>query len=169
MVKKMLFACMLVTPVAVYAEWIDDIVASYDRSGAFDRVQALSILEGYREKEDKKRRDLETTAKHSDTSGFWGTIRGGGYKAQVALARSQEDYYKKVARSIIQFPETKRKKESFTYALRRLSRYKKGLDELRTQYSASSSSFDKVKLGTLIAAKETQLATYKAYVKNILI
>ncbi len=170
MVKRMLIACMLVAPFAVCTDWLDDIVASYVKHGAFDRVETLSIIEEYREKDNKKRIELEAAAKlGGESSGFFATMRGGSYKAELALLDSQIAYYKKVASSIIEFTENKKEQESFTSALEKLSRYRKRLEELRSKYRKSSSTFDKMKIGTVLAAKETQLASYKAYVKNILI
>ncbi len=170
MVKTLVIACMLMTPLVVQADWLDDIVTAYDKTNSFEVKEALSIVEKYHEEADKKRSELEQNAKRNDsTEGFWGTVRGGSYQAELALLRNEIEYYKKIARILQEFPENKRQQESFGYSLKKLNRYRKRLEDLRSRYRTSAGVGDKIKLGTAIAAKETQLATYKAYVKNILL
>ncbi|MBA2306937.1 hypothetical protein H0W26_02290 [Candidatus Dependentiae bacterium] len=170
MVNKMLFAFMLlVTPVVVCSDWLEDVVASYNKKGSFDRAAALSILEGYRKNDEKKRGELEQAAKLSETSGVMGTLRDGSYKAEIALLETQIESYKKISKVLQELGENKKDQDVFAAAIRKLSRYKKQLEELRSNYRTGAGTLDTVKIGTAIAAKETQLAAYSAYVKNILI
>lgn len=169
MVNKMVLAAMLMAPCVTLAEWLDDVVALYEKKNSFDRVEAWKVIDEYREKDEQKCKDLECNAAHSDTKGFWGTVRGGSYEAELALLRKDIESYKKLEQTILELSHNKKQEDSFVHALKKLSRYKRRIEELRSRYRFSHSALEKGKLGTVIAAKEVQLATYKAYVKNILL
>ena len=169
MVKKVFLMCLVMTSLVVRADWLDDIVLSYDDKACFDKATALTIIVEYRVKDEAKRAELGKNAVQTDSPGFWGTMRGSSYKAELALLTNQIDYYKKIETTIREFPQNKKEEEAFAYSLKKLSRYRKRLEDLRNKYRKSSGILDKIKIGTVIAAKETQLTTYKAYVKNVLL
>lgn len=170
MVKNVLLVCMVVAaPSALYASWLDDLATAYDTAGLFDREKALATIEGYCDKAEARRLELGKSSEKSDTKGFWGGVRTGSYQAELSLLNSEIDYYKKVVHIIREFPQNKRQEETFTHAIKKLSRYRKRLEDLRTRYRNSSSVLEKFKLGAAIATKEAQIVGHKTYIKNIII
>ncbi|MBA3751236.1 hypothetical protein H0X06_00330 [Candidatus Dependentiae bacterium] len=167
MMKKALIACMMVVPVTVQAvDWLDDVTALYNGT-SFDESKAVAIVEDYRKKDEAAITDLEKKAEQAKTTGFWGRMRDGSYQTEIAALKAQVGFYKKVERAMKEFSENKKEKEKFTGGLKKLTHYKKQLDELKAKYRAGSGGLSKVKHGTVIAAKEAQILTYRTYIKGL--
>ncbi|MBA3751238.1 hypothetical protein H0X06_00340 [Candidatus Dependentiae bacterium] len=167
MFKKALVACMMLAPVTVQAvDWLDDVAALYD-GRSFDQSQAMAIVKCYRRKDQLEIAELEKKAALDKTPGLVGKIRETSYQPEIVALTAQASFYKKVERAMKDFSENKKDKEKFMASLKKLNRYKELLEDVRAKYRADSGNMSKVKNGTVIAAKEAQILSYKTYIKGL--
>ncbi|MBA3751237.1 hypothetical protein H0X06_00335 [Candidatus Dependentiae bacterium] len=167
MFKKALIVCMVVAPVTVQAvDWLDDVAALYTGT-SFNESKAVSIVEGYRKKDELEVKELEKKAAAAKKPGVVGKITEASYQPEISVLNAQVSFYKKVERAMKDFSENKKDKEKFMASLKKLNRYKKQLEDVRAKYRADSGNVSKAKHGTVIAAKEAQVLSYKTYMKGL--
>ena len=167
--KKLFVIYLLTSPVILHADWLDDLASAYDKAGTFEKEKALETMEAYLRKSEVKRFELKKDVRKEENSGVLPAVRSGSYQAEIVLLDRKIEYYKKVVRFIRNFSKNKEQEKSFAQSLHKLGRRIKRLNELKVRYSKSSETVDKIKLGANIAFKEAQIASYKVYIKNILI
>ncbi len=167
MIKKALVACMMLAPITVQADdWLDDVSALYDGT-SFDESKAAAIIKCYRRKDQLEIAELEKKATLSKTPGVVGKLRETSYQPEIAALNAQATFYKKVEKAMKDFSENKKDKEKFMASLKKLNLYKKHLADVRAKYRSDSGNVSKVKNGTVIAAKEAQILSYKTYIKGL--
>ena len=129
-------------------------------------LKTKKVLEKYSVDDTQEIAKLEKAREEKKAEGFWGSLRGGAYSVQIAAAKSSLKYYQKVAQFIKELPENKRERKKFTEHLRSLQKQCQELVHLKEDYSKADGYSQKIKVGALIAAKEIQIKSYKAYIKS---
>ncbi len=147
------------------ADWLDDLMNSV-KPDAFDAEAAAAILEKYIAQDAEAIAQLEKKSKENPDSGFWGTLRGGTFQAELATTKSQLSYHKKVAKALKELPENKKERERLIANLVAIKKNLEELEELRAAYKNAQDMGEKIKIGAQIAAKEVEMNGRRAVVKG---
>ncbi len=164
MFKKMFVASLLCMP-ALHADWLDECTRFVDDKDHLDIPGILALINTCIEEDQKEVARLEKKLEDNKESGVWATVKGGTYQVQWAAANSSLSYHQRVYKIISELPENKKDRGKFIEHLKALKGYQKDLAELKERYSAAG-FIQKIKVGTLIAAKEIQIKSRKGYIKT---
>ncbi len=147
------------------ADWLDDLMNSVKPEG-LDPVAAAEILEKYIAQDTEQIAQLEKKSKENQDSGFWGTLRGGTFQAELATTKSQLSYHKKVAKALKELPENKKERERLIANLLAIKKNLDELEQLRAAYKDAADMGQKITIGAQIAAKEVEMNGRRAVVKG---
>ena len=147
------------------ADWLDDMVRLATPEG-FDYNAAAVILETYIAQDLKEVETITKKSQENKDSGFWATLRGGTYKAELATAKSQLSYHQKVAAGLKGLPENKKERERLVSNLLAIKKNLEELEALRKEFKNAADTTQKIKLGARIAAKEVEMNATRALVKG---
>lgn len=165
MYKKILF--IVVTGVSIMkADWLDDLIGLV-KDNKLDIPASSEVLQKYIKQDQEDVASVEKKMKEDKESGFWATIRGGTFQAELAAAKTQLSYHQKVAKSLIELPENKKEREKLAHNLLSLKKAQEELEHLKQDYKKVSDTGEKIKIGAQIAAKEIQVNGLRSFIKGL--
>lgn len=150
----------------VKADWLDDL-GNLVKQNTLDVPAAQEVLGKYIKQDQDAITAVEKKMTEKDESGFWATIRGGTFQAELAAAKSQLAYHQKVAKSLKELPENKKDREKLVSNLLSLKKVQEELEQLKADYAKTSDMSQKIKIGAQIGVKEVQLNGLRSIIKGL--
>ena len=165
MLKKVL--CVLaIGSASLQADWFDDMAVAFGDKLEYDDAKALAIIKKVVQEEEKEVARLEKKLEKNEPDSFWATLRGTTWQMQWAAAQARLNYHKKVQAVIAQLPQNKKDRTSFIDSLKAVLRNINERKALDKEYAEYSDITEKMRVGTLIAAKEVEMRGRKAWMKS---
>lgn len=165
MTKRILIILLLGVSM-VKADWLDDL-GNLVKQNTLDTAAAQEVLGKHIKLDQDALAVVEKKMTENNESGFWATIRGGTFQAELAAAKSQLAYHQKVAKSLKELPENKKEREKLVSNLIALKKAQEELEQIKKEYAQAKDVTEKIKIGARIAAKEVQIQGLRSFIKGL--
>ena len=164
MLKKVVIVLLITA--SIRADWFDDMAVAFGDKIEYDDAKALEIITKVVQEEEKEVAEIEKKLEKNEPDSIWATLRGTTWQMQWAAAQARLKYHKKVQEVIAQLPQNKNDRTSFIDSLKAVLRNINERKALDKEYAEYSDITEKMRVGTLIAAKEVEMRGRKAWMKS---
>lgn len=168
MKNAMILSTLLAFSGALYADWLDDLVALVGSSKEWKAQEAEQVVNKYI---DEDKAEIERIEKkiQSKKTGFWAAFHYTAYKTELFTAQSQKNYHEKLLKGLQALPENKKDRQNLVNRLVSLYEQEQALTEFKKKLSEAHSISERIKLAAFIAAKQTQVTTKRSIIKGLFV